>query len=332
MKKNIHRSILKKAWSITKENKILWFFGIFAALLGNGGEFQILNKAVEKISNINLGVGMGYSSVGNAGVLKFASKYPFEYAHSLLAALIVLGIIVIVIWIVTVSQAALIYGIDKKLKGKIIKYKEGIDLGIEKFVPVFVINCITKMLILACLFIIGLPIISILLTEGFVLDLFMYILIFVVFIPIGIIISFISKYAIAFIVLKNKNVLEAAKLSWDLFMDNWVISIEMAFLLFLINLVVGVAAITIMAIIVFPVATLATVYIASGFSTAALLLLFFVGGINFIVIAMLGALIATFQWASWIGLFRKLTGEKGILSKIDRFFRGMMLKVKASAK
>jgi len=37
-----YRNILKQAWQLTWRNKYLWWFGIFAALLGNGGEFEIL--------------------------------------------------------------------------------------------------------------------------------------------------------------------------------------------------------------------------------------------------------------------------------------------------
>ena len=37
-----YRTILKQAWSLTWRHKYLWWFGIFAALLGNGGEFEIL--------------------------------------------------------------------------------------------------------------------------------------------------------------------------------------------------------------------------------------------------------------------------------------------------
>ena len=39
---SFYRNILKQAWKITWRNKYLWWLGIFAALLGNGGEFEIL--------------------------------------------------------------------------------------------------------------------------------------------------------------------------------------------------------------------------------------------------------------------------------------------------
>src|SRR3990167_11185977 len=37
-----YRNILKQSWRLTWRNKYLWIFGIFAALLGNGGELEIL--------------------------------------------------------------------------------------------------------------------------------------------------------------------------------------------------------------------------------------------------------------------------------------------------
>ncbi len=35
----LYRPIFKKTWQIIKKHKPLWFFGIFAAILGTGGEF-----------------------------------------------------------------------------------------------------------------------------------------------------------------------------------------------------------------------------------------------------------------------------------------------------
>jgi hypothetical protein len=42
----LYRSIFRQAWAITWQYKYLWFFGFFAALLGNGGEYEILSKGL----------------------------------------------------------------------------------------------------------------------------------------------------------------------------------------------------------------------------------------------------------------------------------------------
>jgi hypothetical protein len=45
-----YRPILKKAWHIAWRFKYLWFFGLFAALLGTGGMYNV-NLSVDEASN-----------------------------------------------------------------------------------------------------------------------------------------------------------------------------------------------------------------------------------------------------------------------------------------
>ena len=43
----LYRNILSQAWKITWRSKYLWFFGLFAALLGNGGELEIVFRGFD---------------------------------------------------------------------------------------------------------------------------------------------------------------------------------------------------------------------------------------------------------------------------------------------
>ena len=47
----LYRDIIKEAWYITWRRKFLWFFGLFAVLLGNGGEYEILIQNINAVSN-----------------------------------------------------------------------------------------------------------------------------------------------------------------------------------------------------------------------------------------------------------------------------------------
>ncbi len=56
----VYRPIFKKAWEITKQNRFLWIFGLFAALAGNGGIYEILFKGFGRI------VGKGDLAAGSS--------------------------------------------------------------------------------------------------------------------------------------------------------------------------------------------------------------------------------------------------------------------------
>ena len=46
--RTLYRPILKEAWQITKNFKSLWFLGLFAAVLGGSGEFELLARIIFK--------------------------------------------------------------------------------------------------------------------------------------------------------------------------------------------------------------------------------------------------------------------------------------------
>ncbi len=325
--KNIYRQIFKQAWDVVKNNKLLWSFGLFAALLGNGGEYQALLKL---LNNIRIGEGMHFirpmAGMGQGnfrGVVNFLSYNPLEFALILMAAFAILFFIGFFIWMAIVSQIALIEGANKSLARKKIDYNEGIDSGIKKFAPILGLNIIAKLLVLFIVFGLGLPLLFLIASVNSLFSIVLYVLIFLILVSFGIIISFIAKYAVAYVVLKKENFIDAIKLAIDLFLNNWVASLEMALMLFLINIIAGFAVVSVIILVSLPLATIALIYFLSGFFVGAWLVIIIMAIINFIIIGFVGALLSAFQWTSWVALFKKLTSKEGVLSKIDRSVRAI---------
>jgi len=333
MKKNIYREVLKNGWEITKNNKILWFFGLFAALLGNGGEYQILSQAAERINMTGNGFLNSTGQIFSRGLFKglydLAVYRPTEFALMLLTVLSILFLTGFLIWLVIVCQVSLIAGAKKGILNKKIIFKEGVDLGKEKFSAILGINVMSKSLICIMICLAGLPIIFLAKSPDTILSLALYVLAFLIFIPIAIIISFIAKYASAFIVLKNKNFLESINKAWQLFLDNWIVSLEMAFFLFLLNIVVGLITLFIVTIVSLPLITMAMIYAAAGLSHAFWMTIIVMSVIIVGVVAFAGAVLSAFQWSSWIILFEKLISRRTILSKIERTVKGFPTWIKS---
>ncbi|MFC1612792.1 hypothetical protein ACFL23_00480 [Patescibacteria group bacterium] len=336
MKKNIYRDVLKNAWEITKNNKILWVFGLFAALLGNGGEYQILVKTFDKFHIARNVVLNSASQTFSGGFLKglynLSLYNPTEFILILVAVFSILFLIGFLIWLIVVFQVSLIAGADKGISNKKITFQEGINLGKEKFSSILGINFISKSLICLMLVLTGLPLLFLARRSESILSLILYILAFLILIPIAIIISFIAKYASAFVVLKNKNFFESINKGWHLFLDNWIVSLEMAFFLFLLNFIVGLVALFAVIIISLPFITMAIIYSAAGLSyafwTAIIMMLFIIVAI----VAFAGAVLSVYQWSSWIIFFKKLTSRTTVLSKIERTVKDFPAWIKARAK
>lgn len=326
MKKEIYRSVLKKAWEITKKCKYLWFFAFFAALLGNGGEYQIILKLFEQIGArqyFPVTSGVTHPAGSFFGNLYQTLSYsPKIFFLALISGTLILIFIGLVVWLIIISQILLIRGIGRHISGKKNDILGSIKFGKEKFIPILSINVISKFLILIFLGLIELPLASFLFTDIYrtkIIDKIFYILIFLAFISLSIIVSFVARYACAYVVLKNKELGESIKLGWELFVKNWVVSLEIALILFLINSAIGLLMMFIIMRIVLPLLLIMAI------SSSMFGLYWVAGGIAILMsllslaaLGVIGIMIAMFQWASWIVLFEELTAREKILSKIDR--------------
>ena len=242
-----YRNILKQSWKLTWRNKYLWFFGVFAALLGNGGELEILFNNLggdpgqdffpfwQRIFSTGVFSSSTYENIDN--LLKHDT---LNLVIFLIISLIILAVLLFLVWLVIVSQAAIVNSTAAIVKQKNNTLRDGMTAGVLNFWPVLVLNIIIKAVIYLLLVIISLPVIFS--AGGLSANLF-YVLALIILAPVAIILSFIMKYAIAYVIIYKSKVNEALKRAWLLFKANWLISFEMAVILFFINLLVGLAVV-----------------------------------------------------------------------------------------
>jgi len=321
---SLYRNILGQAWKITWRNKYLWFFGLFAALLGNGGEYEILFRGLSGDSGKDFFPGwrnIAETGVFSSGTLANISQLFRSDTFSMIILLII-GLVILVlfgflVWLTIVSQVALVNNSAGVIAGKTRHFKDGVISGMKNFWPVFGLNIIIKAIIYLAFALIGLPIIFSVFKGGWQIASVLYMVLFIILIPVAIAFSFMIKYAIAYVVIKGSGFLSAIREGWKLFTKNWLVSIEMAFILFLINFLVGLGIVLIILILAIPFLFLALILYKLmaliGFWLVAL-----IGLATFLLIIMIGgAGLATFQVSSWTGLFIELIG-KGGTSKITR--------------
>jgi len=325
-----YRNILKQALSITWRHKYLWFFGLFATLIG-GGEYEVLSRGIDGDATQNLfpyfsrltetGI---FSRNGLANMGQLFKDDPATAAILTLVSLIILALVIFLVWLMIVSQTALVNNSAEIISGKKelpSGVKRGVAAGVRYFWPVLGLNIIIKIIICLAFFIISLPVIfwATKLSSPTISSL--YIILFIILVPVAIVLSFIIKYAICYVIIKGNNLMNAIKEGWQLFTKNWLISVEMAFILFFISFLVGLAIILAVLILIIPFLFLALL-LYKAISFIGFWLIIIIGLIVLLAIIIGGgAALTTFQITSWTGLFIELVSHGGT-SKIERIVEG----------
>ncbi len=128
-------------------------------------------------------------------------------------------------------------------------------------------------------------------------------------------VSFIAKYAIIGVVLKDWRFSQALKLSWKLFTRNWLLSLEIAIVLFGIYFL-ATSFLLWLLFLIFVYSLKIFIGFTFGLPLVWLILLSV-----FIVIQIV---LAIFHWATWAIVFELLTAPKTVLASwLSRKFKSL---------
>lgn len=316
-----YRSILKKALKISWQYKYLWFFGLFATLINPGGEYQILNKTIRDglygnfsdTFNVLNSTGI-FSLKALSNMFDLMNANPLSAIMTAIAIILLICIIAFVVWLAISSQGSIISRVQKIEEGKVaIKsdFRSDLQSGSRFFWPILGFNFFLKIGVDAAFLFVSLPVI-LMITNSIAFSI-LYITFFILFIPVAITLSLLTKYAMIFTVVKKKKFVDSIKSSWKLFKNNWIISLEMAIAVFSINILASFAILLIILMFAMP---LFFVSLAMGKIMLTWIVVLFM--ILFMVAT--GSFLTTFQITSWTSLFLQL--NRGVfLSKIERLLK-----------
>lgn len=331
---SVYKQILKNSWQLTKRNRWLWFFGLFAALLGNGGIFNLLIKNVTSVQDQG-GIITDLSTMfkqGATGALADSAAEVLANLNivSILSLLLIALFGLFLLWLATVTQAGLISGSFRLYKQQPTDLRESWERGLGKFWPVLGLNISTQVVTSLLLIVLGVPFALLYITTDNIIWQWVFLVIsYMIFVPLAIIIASIIQFAVMYVVLKNESFWMSIKEGWKLFKKNWIVSIEMALILFVINILAGFALIIASTFLMLPFMLLGFIAVYLGLS--GLFNLAFVLGIIVLIcaVSLFGAGFAVFQITSWVILFSKIT-ESSVMPKILRLAAEWAAKKKAS--
>jgi len=313
---SLYRQILKKAWYIARKFRYLWLLGIFVAFLGNGSEYQVLFQQVGKVQSQADTIKIWAENLNS-----LVPKLDFAAAKVLLASLtltIGLAIFLFFLWLAIASLGGLIKGAALANNDERLSFRALLKAGSAKFWPLLGLNIVAKAIVYGFLILILTPLMVVTFAQNSVsANLLIVLLTFLIFIPVAIIVALVTKYASAFVMLNGEKFWSAFKNGWRLFAANWLISLEMALILFVINIAVGLIFVVLALLLFSPFFFFGVIYTINAPSLFGILMYV---SLTLLIVASLaiGAVLSAFQIGSWTLLYLKLSSGAKVYSKLVR--------------
>lgn len=322
-----YRHILADAWKAVRRNKALWLLGFFVSFLGNGGVYELLIQGTGRLGLdedfgqfFSLGMIPGEGSIAEA----MSGVGVQNIVVFLLVALTVLGLVAVAVWVVVSAQGGLIAGARDAERGRKTSFGSLFAAGNEVAPALFVLNVLSRLAIMAFFYLL-LSLTILYLADANVWSSFSYLAGFVLLIPLTLIIGFVTIYAACYVTLQRLPLVAAIESAVALFRKYWLISLETALVLFGVNLLAafGIAAATTVAGVVLLPLFVGASLVQGGGALAVIVAL--VGLAAVVFLAVVGGILAAFQYAVWVHLFTKLHQRgHGGKSKIARWFENLL--------
>lgn len=324
-----YRSIIRQAITIAWQHKYLWFFGLFATLLSSNFEIELVNRFTNGGATpydlqrwLDTGI---FSPQTWQNFLQLAKSDTVSFISIIILIVVLAALAITIIWLAVVSQIALVSNSNKILSGAkksgVSKRHDtavGLKEGRKYLWPVLGLNILVRAIVYGLAATTVIPVLLWASKQSLSFSV-VYLVIFLIFFAIALAISLIAKYAIAAITLKGQTFSQAITSSWGLFWKNWLVSLEMAFILFAISLVATFTILLSILVLAIPVVFLLLLTFFLN-SFALWILVVALGVIVFFTLLIVGGSIVTvIQTTSWVTLYNQLNG-KGVESKLERVF------------
>lgn len=319
-----YSDIVKKAWVITWHHKVLWIFGIFVSLWGGKGIEAELNSArnlASDTSPLNPNF-WDFSNWENLGSQLTANGA--ETTLYLMAGVIGL-LLVIVTSIIMLAQTGVIDAFaqfaHKDTTSDRYALQHAWVAGKKHFWVVLGLNLLGKALTYSLLVMVLAP----LFMKGGVsmLDAWWVLIGLLLYIPVSIVISIVTRFALNHAVLKEEAVGVSVRNGWKMFRNNIGVSLELSLLMF----VVFAALVIVLAPVLAAVVTLPSLVLVLANAPATFGLPWIYLHDRFFVVALLvivyvmSVLFAVWHMGTWTMLYKELT-QGNRKSKIHRWTHG----------
>lgn len=238
MKLPLYRQAFSHGWQIAWRQHSLWPLGLFAAILGQMGLVDILTQLWFTARGYRPGEGwlllFSLLKEGLSGGAVPVSM--FGWIAFLGTVFLAIGLFFL--FVSVVSQGALADIASRSIKRKKLNnVGDSWHVGVTHFWKVFFVNILKKI----TLALVGLSVVAfsapILFSTGGSPIFFLLIFLFSSF--FGISVSLLAIYTLLYIVVEDLSLFRAMVSAWQLFLRHWLVSVEVGFMIFFLNIVVA---------------------------------------------------------------------------------------------
>jgi hypothetical protein len=319
----LYRHLLADAFKTVRKNKALWLLGFFVSFLGNGGVYELLIQGTGRLGLqdsfgqfFTLGLLPGQGTIGQA----LTSIGAGNAAIVLLLGLTALALVVVAAWVIISAQGGLIAGARDAAKGRQVTFRSAFAAGNESFGPLLLLNVLSRLAIMTFFYLL-LSLTVLYLAEANIWTVLAYLAGFLIFVPLTLIIGFVTIYSACYIALQRLPFVAAVETAVALFRKYWLISIETAFVLFAVNFLTAIGiglAMGALGVALIPFMLGASLL---GSGTALAIVAALAGAVAVAFLAFVGSGLGAFQYAVWVELFTKLHQRgHGARPKLARWF------------
>ncbi len=306
----LYRNILRDSWRLTWKHKGLWVLGILAIFWGDLGAYQSLNAALGDVHPRML------SSLPNVLSI-IPAKLPSFSTGGMIAGILItvlVSVILIALLVLVISaRGGLLFAILQRSKKRSVSAKEGLRRGLRAFWPLLGVGIITKLDLILAFFVLN-PLMNL---EEFPLALPLFMSSFVITTLVSLVLAFLGIYASALIILEGHSFKNAIVESFAIFSRHWLVSIELALILYGLGFLVGIALLIGLFVLSVPFILVGSIITLMHIPWALWLVIIPAIIAYIAILVLVGAAFVTFQYACWTLLFLRIR-EHGAVAKIVR--------------
>lgn len=306
---SLYRGILARAWMLAWNNKLLWILGGLSIFWGNLGAYNVFERS------FGFPALSSYPTKSEQIVSAVQQASGPSIAVGVFITLLILGLLAAFVVIVTIARGGLIDAMARRDGAKEASIGSSIVRGRKAFWPLLGIALLSRLDIPLSIFVL-VPFARRAALSGQE-HFYVFLLVFIVVTLLSLTLSFLGIYASAFVMLKQDGFVSALRKSLALFGRFWLISIEMALILYAVTLVVGIGLIVVGFVLGIPLMLMYFIFLFMHIP-GAMLIVGIPAMILYIALLLLaGSIFATFYMTSWVILFKRLS-EEGAVAKVVR--------------
>jgi hypothetical protein len=315
--KKIYKKALQASWDLAWYHKSLWIFGLFAAFLGQMGLMEIFSK-VGVIGTRNGFLPAWFYSPDLTNFETVVNSLAFSMEGWLLLvwmAVLFGGIAIVFLFVSVASQGALIDSAAQFIKKEDLPdASTAWHAGTNHFWRLLAVQLIKKVTIFSLAVIVGFTTYNAAFSATFG-DQALFIVLLVSAILIGMVISFLTLYASCYVVVEEVSLSEAITAAAELFIEHWLVSIEIGVTILAINLLLALGVFSSLYILFVPTLMLWTVAAAASSSAFYYLGIIAATLLFVLFVAFILSVFKVFTTSAWTYLFMKMH-HHGIVSRI----------------